>query len=301
MMNMSQLVEATRKLDRAMRAHIQAYATDTKTTMKAKLKEKMDRLEKRMEENLEQKLLSTLQTQLQSTIQTLENQRAKRIREHGDQEIERQKNDIDSFKDSILIQKETEQNEMDEQSKEQLEQDKSTQFPLPHYPSGPPTNTPSSPGKRATLNEFDRDAYVNQGKKFFLKPKRLLDSVDSLPTIQDRDDILYAYTAIRTAASPCGILITTPDTIPIYSHHRYPTMFGICSDTETNDNIDFKTGGQTSDQLYRTMSTALYSLLMEVIPEDYYEGRNILKNSARHQERYHALYMLLHSCLLRLN
>lgn len=64
----------------------------------------------------------------------------------------------------------------------------------------------------------------------------------------------------------------TPDTIPIYSYHRYPTTFGIHSNAETNKNINFKTGGQNLEQIYSTMSTMLYSLLKEVISEDYHEA-----------------------------
>ena len=326
--NMSQLGEATRKLDSATRAHVQAYATDIKNSMKSALKKRMKEYEQEMEERMEQKLLSTLRVHIQSMEAQANKRIQEKLEEQGDKEIERQKNEIDSFKDSILIQMETERNEMDEQWKEQFQEERqSTPFPLPYHPPGAPqfsgpfdthttaaeglrqvaqgirhTNAPSSPGRAAKLSDFDKsDTYVYEGNKYFLKPKRLLDSIDSLPTIQDRDDILYVYTAIRTVASPCGILLTTPDTIPMYSQHRYPTTFGIRSDAERNDNINFETGGQTLDQLYSTMSTALYTLLKEVIAEDYYEGRHILQNAARHQEGYQALYMLLHSCLPRLN
>lgn len=225
--------------------------------------------------------------------------------------------ELDEYKESLILDMEKERKTMEERFKKELEKEKN-KFPLPYNPPGAPnitapfatnvpvanikhTNMPKSPGRGAKLMDYDKaDTYVYEGSKYTIRTQRLQDIVVSLPIIKDKDDIIYVYSALRTAANTCGILITTPDTIKIYTNHRYPTTFGIRSDAETNPSIDFQTS-TSLEQLYKTMDRAVFSVLTELVDKEFYEGQQILDNATREGEGYKALYMLLRTCLPRLN
>lgn len=82
----------------------------------------------------------------------------------------------------------------------------------------------------------------------------------------DKDDIIYVYTTIHIVARTSGILLTTPDTIQIYTIHPYPITFGIQSDAETNPDIDFQ-ASVSLNQLFKHMDRVLYNALTKVISE----------------------------------
>ncbi|GFH44104.1 predicted protein [Chaetoceros tenuissimus] len=331
--HMNQLLETTKKLDEKYRTRADKILEELIKKEKVKMKEHMKTLEAKMEKDLkaklekdlETKLMNTLQANLQANLQSMEAQTNKRIKdlmeERGEQELERQKDDLDSFKEDLLLQMENERIKTDKQWKEQFEKEKNqAKFPLPYHPPGAPTistpfntnvpvsqaikhtNTPRSPGRQAKLTDYDKpDTYVYEGSKFTVRPQLLIDSVNNIPTLKDKDDIIYVYTAIHTVARTSGVLLTTPATIQIYTmHHPYPTTFGIRCDAESNPNIDFQ-ASVSLNQLYKLMDRALYNLLTEVISEDYYEAKQIMDNAARDGEGYKALYMLLKLCLPRLN
>ncbi|GFH57648.1 predicted protein [Chaetoceros tenuissimus] len=333
--SMAQILEAIKHLDKATRANIRRIETKSianmnkskkqmKEDMKKELKKDMGKEMEKMMEKMIEKERKDFNSYIQSQEQLAINRLNQQVKDETEAKLKAQQYKLDEHKELLILDMEQERNDMGEKWKKYIEQEKqkinTPQYPLPYHPPGAPTistpfntnvpvsqaikhtNTPRSPGRQAKLTDYDKpDTYIYEGSKFTVRPQLLIDSVNNIPTLKDKDDIIYVYTAIHTVARTSGVLLTTPATIQIYTmHHPYPTTFGIRSDAESNPNVDFQ-ASVSLNQLYKLMDRALYNLLTEVISEDYYEAKQIMDNAARDGEGYKALYMLLKLCLPRLN